>query len=160
MRSGTLNVPGIVGFGQACRLAQRLIKEDADRVSALRDRFEEELRYKVPNVLVAGDRSPRLPGTSCVIFPGVPADVLLARSPDLCMSSGSACTSGTVSPSHVLLACGYSRDLARCAVRISLGRYSTRDEVETAVKRISECVYSVREELSGKTPSKIAGGGK
>ncbi len=147
LRSGTHNVPAIVGFGEACRLAVELLEEDVARIGLLRDRFESRLLDLLPGTEVVGSSAVRIPGTSCVLFRDVPADILLVRASDLCISSGSACTSGTVSPSHVVIACGYSRDDARCMVRVSFGRCSKSDEAERAATRLSECVKSIRAEL-------------
>ena len=143
LRAGTLNVPAIVGFGKACELASDLLDEDARLVASLRDDFETQLCDLAPDAVVIGNNGSRLPGTSCVMFPGVPADILIARASDLCISTGSACTSGTVSPSHVIIACGYSRDDARSVVRVSFGRYSKSAESGRAAMRLAESAKAI-----------------
>lgn len=147
LRSGTLNVPAIVGFGVASILANSRLSKDRSHIGAVRNHFESQLLELLPRTVVVGATVERVPGTSCIIFANVPADVLLARATDLCISSGSACTSGTVSPSHVILACGYSRDEARCMVRVSFGRDSGPEDAEKAAKRIYEYVSSIRNDL-------------
>jgi cysteine desulfurase len=148
LRPGTLNVPGIVGMGEACRLArQNLVEGEAEFVSSLRDHFEETLANLVPDAIVNGCRRHRLPGTSNVTIPGIPADVLIANVPRICFSSGAACTSGTISPSHVLLAMGLPSEQASCSVRFSVGRYNSHWEVEVAVSMISDAVRHLRHRL-------------
>ena len=148
LRPGTGNVPAIVGFGEACELARGLLDENARRVTSLRDDFESQLCDFAPEAIIVGNTGSRLPGTSCVMFPGVPADILLARTSDLCISSGSACASGTVSPSPVIIACGYSRDDARSVVRVSFGRYSKSDEAGRAAMRLAESAKAIRADLA------------
>ncbi len=145
LRPGTLNVPGIVGTGEACKLCKVLLKVEMDRIASLRQSLEEGIHRLMPESVVIASGSQRLPGTTSIMFPGVPGDLLIARTPTVCMSIGSACTSGTVAPSHVLLALGLSRDEARSIVRLSLGRYNTADEVRAAVSAISEAVDTIKE---------------
>lgn len=140
MRPGTVNVPGAVGAGESCRLCQSRAADDARRVQELRSLLEVLICRAVPGARVLAADSPRLPGTSSVLFPGVAGDLLVARTPSVCMGLGSACTSGAVAPSHVLLALGLSSDEARATVRLSLGRYTSRCEVEQAVDAIGESV--------------------
>jgi cysteine desulfurase len=136
-RPGTLNVPGVVGTGEACRLCSACVTADMQRIERLRNQLEEGIVEMSPRVRILAREAPRLPGTVSVMFPGIPADLLIARTPTVCMSTGSACTSGSVAPSHVLLALGLSRDEARCVVRFSLGRYNTAGDVQTALHDIS-----------------------
>jgi len=143
VRPGTPNVPAIVGMGAACELARGCLAEEMSRVLSFRDLLEDSLLSLGAGIRVHGGRAPRLPGTTNVLFPGVPADTLIARAPTVCMSRGAACTSGTVSPSHVLLAMGLSFDDARSSVRISIGRYNTEGEVRQAVNSLSEVVNSI-----------------
>jgi cysteine desulfurase len=145
-RPGTLNVPGIVGAGEACRLCDLWLKDDMRRIESLRLLLEQGLIELIPESRVIVRESPRLPGTVSVMFPGVPADLLIARTTTVCMSMGSACTSGTVTPSHVLLALGLSRDEVRSVVRFSLGRYNTVGDVQSALRSLS---CGVREILAG-----------
>lgn len=137
IRPGTLNVPGIVGFAVACRLACESLAAETDKIRAMRDLIETELVRRVPGARVNGAEAPRLPGTTSVTIPKVPADALLANVPEVCFSSGSACTSGSVAPSHVLLAMGVSRDDADCTIRLSVGRQNTGDDVRAAIELIT-----------------------
>jgi cysteine desulfurase len=143
LRPGTLNVPGIVGTGEACRLCRMWLKDDMDRIAALRVQLEHGIREVMPNSCIVAHQALRLPGTASVTFPGIPADVLIARTPAVCMSMGSACTSGTIAPSHVLLSLGLSRDEARCTVRFSLGRYNTAEDVQAALRNISNALSAI-----------------
>jgi cysteine desulfurase len=144
LRPGTLNVPGIVGFGEACRVALQSLGGEMSRLQRLRDLFEEHLLARVPDAFVIGTGAERLPGTSSICFPAAPADALIARMPRVCVSTGSACTAGAISPSHVLLACGYSRDIARCVIRTSLGRYTVEGEIDYAVNVLAKAVDLIR----------------
>lgn len=145
IRPGTLNVPGIVGFAVACRIACERITADADRISALRNLIEEELVRRIPGSRVNGADSPRLPGTTSITVPRVPADAMLANVPEVCFSSGAACTSGSVAPSHVLLAMGLSRDDADCTIRLCVGRQNTSSEIQTAIELIASAACRLRQ---------------
>ncbi|MDD5678849.1 MAG: cysteine desulfurase family protein [Kiritimatiellae bacterium] len=142
-RPGTLNVPGIVGTGVACHLLTERIETEMLEIDRLRGQLEDGIRTIASDARIVGSESPRLPGTLSVMFPGVPAELLIARTPTVCMSMGSACTSGTVSPSHVLLALGMTRDDARCVIRLSLGRYNTDDDVQGALRAISATLRDI-----------------
>jgi cysteine desulfurase len=155
LRAGTLNVPGIVGFGKACQLLTSALDHDSERVRSLRDHFEMRINDLCPDSTVIGKLTKRLAGTSCIILAEVPSDILLARVNDLCISSGSACTSGSVSPSHVILSCGYSREDARSTIRVSFGRYSTIEEAEYAAVRLTDCAKAIRDDLA-RLPKRIA----
>jgi cysteine desulfurase len=144
VRPGTLNVPAIVGFGAACELALGLVTQEMDRIRQQRDAFERLLFSRVPNAYTIAARSDRLPGTSSIYIGGVPADALIARMPLVCIGTGSACTSGALSPSHVLLGCGLSRDEARCVIRVSIGRFTSVDDLEFAIAQIAENVNAIR----------------
>jgi cysteine desulfurase len=146
LRPGTLNVPGIVGTGVACEMCYAHASEEQKRISGLRDDLEARLRGRVPCVSFACSSATRLPGTTTMLVPGIPADLLISRVPDVCMSLGSACSSGALAPSHVLLALGYSREDARTAVRLSLGRYNTSEEIEEAGRRIGNAINGIWEE--------------
>jgi cysteine desulfurase len=132
LRPGTLNVPGIVGLGQACALCAAEMHEEARRIGQLRDRLEEELLRAIPDLRRNGNLTNRLPGNSSLTFPGVEADALLLNVPELALSTGSACTSGAPEPSHVLTAVGLPRDLAHSTIRVGLGRFNTATEIHTA----------------------------
>ncbi len=140
LRPGTLNVPSIVGFGEACRLCSELRLEEARRISVLRDRLEAKLLENVSNLRRNGAIDNRLPGNCSVTFPGIDAEALIANVPELALSTGSACTSGALEPSHVLMAIGLSREEAYSTIRIGLGRFTTEDEIERAgVAVIAAC---------------------
>jgi len=142
-RPGTLNVAGIVGTGVACRLCSKNVEGEMRRITLLREQLEEGICHIVPGARIVVGESPRLPGTLSVMLPGVPADLLITRTPTVCMSMGSACTSGTVSPSHVLLALGIPRDEARCVIRFSLGRYNTDDDIQGALNAIGAALSGI-----------------
>ncbi len=139
MRSGTLNVPGIVGFGEAASLCAAEMAEEGRRVAALRDRLWESLAEAL-DVTVNGSMSRRLPGNLNVSFRGIDADALLMTMPEIALSTGSACTSATVEPSHVLRAIGLSGGMARGAVRFGVGRFNTEAEIDWVAGRIIESV--------------------
>ena len=144
LRSGTLNVPAIVGFGKACEIASQETESDAKRISALRDELERSL-VALGKVQVNGLPSPsgkwrgaRLPNVSNLCFSGIKADSLIAKLPDIAFSTGSACSSAVAEPSHVLKAMRLSDEMAYSSVRFSMGRYTTRAQVETAADRIKK----------------------
>lgn len=145
MRSGTLNVPGIVGLGEACAICQREMAEEARRLAELRDRLLSRLRAELDDVYVNGSLEQRLPNNLNVSFAFVQADSLMMAMHDVAVSSGSACTSASAEPSHVLKALGIASELARGAIRIGLGRFNTREEIDYAAGRIIECVRRLRE---------------
>lgn len=141
-RSGTLNVPGIVGMGAAFALAQAELTRDAARLADLRDRLEHTLLAHLPDIVINGKAVPRLPQTSSITFAGVCGSTLLADLRTVALSSGSACASESPTPSHVLLAMGLSREQARSTVRISLGRPTTATEIDIATRSIIEAVQA------------------
>ncbi len=144
LRSGTLNVPAIVGMGAAAELAAREMPGEGARLQALRDRLEQELQRVLPDVRINGAQAPRLPQTSSVTIPGVRADRLLTTVRTLALSAGSACGSGRGKPSHVLRAMGLSEADARCTIRISLGRFTTDEEINTAIERLISTIRQLR----------------
>ena len=145
-RGGTENVPGIIGLGLAAELAQRDLADEAARQLALRKGFEQELRLAVPDAVVHGAQAPRLPNTVNVSFPGARADHMLLAldARGLAASAGAACASGGVEPSPVLTAMGVPAELAVCALRFSLGRTTSADDVARAVAIVAESVRTVR----------------
>jgi cysteine desulfurase len=145
MRSGTLNVPAIVGFGEACAICAREMEADADRLRALRDRLCAQLENGLSDVAVNGSLDHRLPGNLNMSFAGVDAESLLMSLPDVALSTGSACSSATVEPSHVLRALGIGEELARASLRFGLGRFNTEEEVEYVARRVIESVCRLRE---------------
>ena len=144
IRPGTLNVPGIVGFGVASVSAAGNVEQDRSRVSAFRDSLERGILCRCPQALAVGSAAARIPNTSNICFRAISADVLLAQLPLICAGIGSACSSGSVTPSHVLLACGLTRDEARSAVRFSLGRWTTEGEILAVIEQVTEAVERIR----------------
>lgn len=136
LRAGTLNVPGIVGFGEACELSQRLMPDEAERVSALRNRLEEAILAHTEGTWRNGALDERLPGNSSLTFPGVDAEALVVNAHELAISTGSACTSGAPEPSHVLLAIGRTRDEADSTIRIGVGRFNDEEQIAKAANTI------------------------
>lgn len=155
-RPGTLNVPGIVGMGIACALAESRLSADAVEIAELRNTLERGILEALRGTRVNGHLQSRLPGTSNMTIDGIPADALLTNVPEVCFSAGSACTSGAVAPSHVLLAMGLSREDAECSVRISLGRHTTREDVEFAVARVVRGVLTLRTQLHHVDPMRVS----
>ncbi len=146
MRSGTLNVPGIVGFGEACGLAAREMAEEYERLRGLRDRLARRLTEGLDGVHVNGSRENRLAGNLNVSFERVDGDALLVALPDLAVSTGSACNSHGGRGSHVLQAIGVRPELVQSAMRFGLGRFTTEEEVEYAAVRVVEVVRRLREQ--------------
>ena len=144
LRSGTLNVPGIVGFGEACRIAGREMVEEAARLSGLRDRLRARIEGALEGVRVNGSLARRLPGNLNLSFNGVDAEALLMSIPEIALSTGSACSSASVEPSHVLRAIGLSQQQARGSVRFGLGRFNTAEEIDYAADRTVEAVRRLR----------------
>jgi len=143
VRPGTMNVPGIVGLGAACALCKSGMDDEMPRVSELRDQLEKDLLSHFSNLCRNGDLEHRLPGNSSLTFPGIDAEALIANLPELSLSAGSACTSGTPAPSHVLLAIGLSRQEAQQTIRVGLGRYTTQDEIVSASNLIDAAVKRI-----------------
>ena len=144
LRSGTLNVPGCVGFGIACQLAAARLSEDSKRTASLRDELEHRLLSDVAGSSVNGYVEGRLPNISNIRFAGVDADSVMLAMPDVAVSSGSACTAATPAPSHVLRAMGVGYDAAGESIRFSLGRLTTRGDIEFAANRVAEAVALLR----------------
>ena len=144
LRSGTLNVPGIVGFGKAAEIARASLDEDAARLGALRDRLLERLRQRVPDLHVNGSLEHRLPHNLNVSFPRVAGESLLVGLGDLCVSAGSACSSGSEEPPYVLKALGLDDDLARASLRFGLGRPTTEEEIDYAAEKVSDVVLQLQ----------------
>lgn len=145
MRAGTINVPGVVGFGAAARIASEQREAEANRLTALRDAFEARLKAGIETVKVNGAGAPRLPHVSNLSFPGVTSAKLVTELRDLAMSTGSACSTGTGNPSHVLKAMGLSDEDAYATLRVSLGRFTTQEETEYAAGKIIEKVNYLHE---------------
>lgn len=152
-RPGTENVSGIVGLGKAAELARIHLHEDSARLSALRDRLEDALLEAIPNTCVNGNRQRRVSNTVNVTFPGAGGEALLIALDleGIACSTGAACSSGSVEPSHVLTAIGLSDDEARSTLRFSLGRNTKPEEIETAIRVIPRAVGRIRA-LSPRSP--------
>jgi cysteine desulfurase len=144
LRSGTLNVPGIVGFGRACEIAARLMPEESRRLSGLRDRLQERIFSELGDVHLNGHPERRLPHSLNVSFGGVEGESLMLAMDDVAVSSGSACTSASQEPSYVLRAMGVSDDLAHASLRFGLGRTNAAGQVEYVADRLVESVTRLR----------------
>ena len=145
IRSGTLNVPGIVGFGEACAIAAREMAEESERLLRLRERLRLAIERSVEGARVNGSLEHRLAGNLNVMFAGIDADALLMKMPDVAVSTGSACSSATVEPSHVLRAIGLSAREAKASVRFGLGRWTTEEEVDYVADLVIGKVKHLRE---------------
>lgn len=144
LRAGTLNVLGIIGFGEACRLAGDQPDAERKRILSLRNLLEDELRRELDDVSINGDVEKRLPNTTNLCFSGIDARKLLIEACDVAASTKSACSSGNPGPSHVLKAIGLSDEDAYASIRFSLGRFTTRDEIELSVEHIVKAVKKLR----------------
>jgi cysteine desulfurase len=145
MRSGTLNVPGIVGLGAACEIAQKEMAEESARLRKLRDRLKAGLEAKLDEVYVNGSLEHRLPNNLNMSFAYVEGESLLMGINDIAVSSGSACTSATLEPSYVLKALGVGEDLAHTSIRFGLGRFNTEEEVDYVTEKMVHVVTKLRE---------------
>jgi len=145
MRSGTLNVPGIVGLGAACEIARREMPEESVRLSRLRDRLKDKLLSELSEIYINGSLEYRLPHNLNVSFAYVESESLLMGLHDVALSSGSACTSATLEPSYVLQALGVPDDLAHASIRFGIGRFNTEEEIDYAAGRVVEVVKKLRE---------------
>jgi cysteine desulfurase len=145
MRSGTLNVTGIIGLGKACEIAQQEMPEESKRMSALRDRLRAGLEAKLDEVYINGSIEHRLPNNLNMSFAYVEGESLLMGINDVAVSSGSACTSATLEPSYVLKALGVGEDLAHTSIRFGLGRFNTEEEVDYVTDKMVQVVTKLRE---------------
>ena len=145
MRSGTLNVPGIVGFGKACELCRLEMESDTKRISTLRDKLETEL-MKLEEAYINGSTEHRLPHVTNISFKHVEGEgLLMGFNKNIALSSGSACTSASLEPSYVLKALGLGDDLAHSSLRFGLGRFTNEEQIDYTVKAISETVLKLRD---------------
>jgi cysteine desulfurase len=145
MRSGTLNVTGIVGLGKACELCQQEMAEEGARLGKLRDRLKAGLEAKLDEVYINGSLEQRLPNNLNMSFAYVEGESLLMGINDVAVSSGSACTSATLEPSYVLKALGVGEDLAHTSIRFGLGRFTTEEEVDYVIDKMVQVVTKLRE---------------
>ena len=145
-RGGTENVPGIVGLGEACRLAKEEMAEEVRRLAALRDRLEREVVQAIPRAFVNGDLEHRLPNTSSISFEGIEGEAILSLLDrhGICASSGSACTTGSLEPSHVLRAMGVPYTRAHGTLRFSLSKFNDESEIDELMKVLPEIIATLR----------------
>ncbi len=148
LRSGTLNVPGIVGLGEACRLRQLEMEQDEQEIALRRDKLQQLLQDKIPNLLVNGDINSRLAGNLHISIPGIPNSAIIARvRHKIAISTGAACSSGIVAPSHVLRAMNLSDDAIEGSLRIGLGKYTTEQEIEIAASLLMSTISQIRQSM-------------
>jgi cysteine desulfurase len=145
MRSGTLNVPGIIGFGAACEIARHEMSEESKRLGLLRDKLKDRLLRDLDEVYINGTMEHHLPNNLSVSFAYVEGESLLMGLNDIAVSSGSACTSATLEPSYVLKALGASDDIAHSSIRFGLGRFNTEAEIDYVGDRVVDVVRKLRE---------------
>jgi cysteine desulfurase len=145
MRSGTLPAPLCVGLGEAAAICAREMTSEGERLQKQRDHFLTSLKARLPEIYVNGDMAHRLPGNLNVSFAYVEGEGLMMGIKDLCVSSGSACTSASLEPSYVLRALGVEEELAHTSLRIGFGRFTTDAEVDYAADRIVEAVSKLRQ---------------
>ena len=146
MRSGTLNVPGIVGFGKAAAIAQEEMSKDADQLSKLRDKLENAFKTNLEEVYINGNTGSRMPHVTNISFKHVEGEgLMMTFNQNIAVSSGSACTSASLEPSYVLVALGLGDDLAHSSIRFSLGRFTTEDDVNYAIEAVTKGVNHMRD---------------
>ena len=145
-RAGTENVPAIVGMGKAIELAYEHLDEHTDRIKELRDYYIDEIQKKIPDVIVNGDINKRLPGNANISFENVDGEAMLLNLDlkGICASAGSACSSGSLEASHVLLAIGVPADVAHSSLRVSIGKYNTKEEIDYLIDNLVEIVKSCK----------------
>ena len=146
MRSGTLNVPGIVGFGKAAEIAKQEMQEDAERLSKLRNKLEAALLENLEEAYVNGNRDSRMPHVTNISFKHVEGEgLMMTFNQNIAVSSGSACTSASLEPSYVLVALGLGDDLAHSSLRFSLGRFTTEEDIDETIAKVTEGVNHMRD---------------
>jgi cysteine desulfurase len=145
LRSGTLNVPGIVGAGKACEICQQEMPQESCRIGGLRNRLRDNIVSKLDKVYINGSLEHRLPGNLNLSFAGLDGEELLTALDDIALSSGAACTSAHIEPSHVLRALGISEELAQASLRFGIGRFNTEAEVDYVAGRVIQAVEQLRE---------------
>lgn len=145
MRSGTLNVPGIVGLGRSCELAQKEMASEGERITALRERLKSGILRQLDEVYINGHALERLPGNLNLSFAYVEGESLLMALKEIAVSTGSACTSASLEPSYVLKAIGLEDELAHTSLRFGIGRFNTVDEIDYTIQRVVEEVRRLRE---------------
>lgn len=145
IRSGTLNVPGIVGLGEACHWSQLEMETDESAIAILRDHLQNQLQTAIPELVVNGDLNNRLSGNLHISIPGIPNSAIIARvRHQLAISTGAACSSGVIAPSHVLQAMNLAEDIIEGALRIGIGKFATKQEIETAASLLINAVKAIQ----------------
>jgi cysteine desulfurase len=145
MRSGTLNVPGIVGLGKACEISREEMPQESCRIAGLRNRLRDKIVSSLDEVYINGSMEQRLPGNLNISFAGVDGEELLTALDGIAVSSGAACTSAHIEPSYVLKALGLADELAQSSLRFGIGRFNTEAEIDYVVGRVIETVQQLRE---------------
>ncbi|HEY7825735.1 MAG TPA: aminotransferase class V-fold PLP-dependent enzyme, partial [Candidatus Acidoferrales bacterium] len=145
MRSGTLNVPGIVGLGKACEICQQEMAAESEKLMRLREKLTKSIMTRLDETFINGSMTHRLPHNINISFAYVEGESLLMGIHDVAVSSGSACTSATLEPSYVLKALGVGEDLAHTSIRFGIGRFNTEEEVNYVADRVVETVNRLRE---------------
>ena len=144
LRSGTLNLPGIVGLGEACRWRQLEMVQDESAIAAKRDRLQAQLQAKIPELIINGDINSRLAGNLHISIPGIPNSAMIARvRGKLAISRGSACSSGVEAPSHVLRAMNLPENVIEGAFRIGIGKFTTEAEIDQAADILASTVKDI-----------------
>ena len=145
MRSGTLNVPGIVGLGRACEICHEEMPQESCRISGLRNRLHEKIKAGLDEVYVNGSMEHRLPGNLNISFAGVDGEELMTAIDDIAVSSGAACTSAHIEPSYVLKALGLADEMAQSSIRFGIGRFNSKTEIDYVAGKIIHAVQQLRE---------------
>ncbi len=143
LRSGTLPVPQIVGLGKACQIASESLTKETATMTEMRDYLESQLTIKIEKIWINGAMQSRLPNNSSITFSDVEAEELLANLPEIALSTGSACESGSIEPSQVLLNIGLTRDDAYSTIRFGLGRFTTKDDIERTIHLLTDAYYNI-----------------
>lgn len=145
LRSGTLNVPAIVGFGKAAEICSKILTEESLKIKSLRDKLLKEISLQIDDININGTMENRLPNNLNISFPGVKSETFIMENRKIALSTGSACTTAALKPSHVLKAIGLSDELAQASIRFGLGRFNTEEEINLAVQEIVVTVKKLRE---------------
>ena len=144
IRSGTLPVPNIVGLGKACDIAKNVMINESRKIAALRDALLKGIIDENPNARINGSMEHRLAGNLNMSFPGINNEAVIAAIPEIAISSGAACTTSTMEPSHVLLALGLSKNEAYSSLRFGIGRFNTKEDIDIASESINRCMKKLR----------------
>ena len=139
-RSGTLAVHNIVGLGKACEISQQQMAEESTRIKLLRDKLLDGLKSEIPNLIINGTMAYRLPGNLNVCFPSTKSDSIMMSMRDIALSSGSACTSASIQPSHVLKALGLTKEQSHASIRFGIGRFNTEAEIDHTIEKVVKTV--------------------